>query len=424
MSEQMEQGGAGLTVRQQYILELVDQAQEQSVRVADAKIPYSEAQTEANRLHKIVKDEEEKLEDILDQIVEAKKDRPLQGNLFNQNGQAAKSLVAAAATAADPAKTAAISELKLSKSLTEKLEAAEITTVGVLEERMRTDQWWHRKIKGCGQTAVDKISDALFAWRKMHPVPSADSAPATEQGQGQAGAVTLGETKTFEVTLPKKLNASAFVLWAQASDGTFRAGIDTTETELSGDTKRRLVQELNPDGESFATREAALIATLARMAEWWFRVGTKASDAIAKAIAKSREALIAASQDDATEAPKTESPQVPAPAAAAIETLDVPASDPEGVKLCIRLLPSANGIWRGGFGYSCTSPQLGFASEVSEEGPTFGTREEAIQFYANMLQRECRDNLTGNSGAMWQTAVGDLAEFLKAFQKKDGEEAA
>lgn len=47
-------------------------------------------------------------------------------------------------------------------------------SVGRLEELIRTSQWWHRDVSGFGEAAIDKLSDALFAFRQRYPIPSED----------------------------------------------------------------------------------------------------------------------------------------------------------------------------------------------------------------------------------------------------------
>jgi hypothetical protein len=57
-----------------------------------------------------------------------------------------------------------------------------IETVGHLERAMREDEWWHQKIKGIGKTKIDKVSDALMAFRAKNPVPSRDEEEPTVAG--------------------------------------------------------------------------------------------------------------------------------------------------------------------------------------------------------------------------------------------------
>lgn len=77
----------------------------------------------------------------------------------------------------DPAKTAKIEVIGMTESETDKLIAAEIETVAELESRIRTDEWWHKKVPGFGPKKVDKLIDLLTDWRMKNPVPHPDDEP-------------------------------------------------------------------------------------------------------------------------------------------------------------------------------------------------------------------------------------------------------
>ena len=47
-------------------------------------------------------------------------------------------------------------------------------TIGHLETAMRKNEWWHRDIKGFGETWVTKLQDAHIAFRQRFPMPDAD----------------------------------------------------------------------------------------------------------------------------------------------------------------------------------------------------------------------------------------------------------
>lgn len=68
---------------------------------------------------------------------------------------------------------APVSVLKLSKGMLDKLEEAEVETIQDLEWRIAAGDFVPGAIKGIGQSAVDKITDALVAYRNECPVPSA-----------------------------------------------------------------------------------------------------------------------------------------------------------------------------------------------------------------------------------------------------------
>jgi hypothetical protein len=117
------------------------------------------------------------------------------------------------ADTADTAGQADISELGLTEKECEKFYAADIRTVADLESRMRSDEWWHRKIKGVGQAKVDRVTDLLFAYRRENPVPEDDSASASAADEGN---VTPGDeepaTSGFDVELDSELD----VEWKRA----------------------------------------------------------------------------------------------------------------------------------------------------------------------------------------------------------------
>lgn len=59
----------------------------------------------------------------------------------------------------------------LGKAELETLEAAEITTIGELEKRMREDAWWHKKLPKFGEKKVAKLIESLRVWRGKFPMP-------------------------------------------------------------------------------------------------------------------------------------------------------------------------------------------------------------------------------------------------------------
>lgn len=76
-----------------------------------------------------------------------------------------------AETSEDPAKIASVEQLVdhgISGKQAEKLLDADVETIAELEKRIREVNGWFRKIKGIGESAADKVSDALISWRKQH----------------------------------------------------------------------------------------------------------------------------------------------------------------------------------------------------------------------------------------------------------------
>lgn len=104
-------------------------------------------------------------EEIPHPDVEAGKNRPHGTPLLE---------AAAKAMREDPGIKAPISVLGMTEKETELLVTAEINTVAELESRMRSDEWWHKKVKGFGPTKVDKLSDCLLSWRMKNPIPDED----------------------------------------------------------------------------------------------------------------------------------------------------------------------------------------------------------------------------------------------------------
>lgn len=86
----------------------------------------------------------------------------------NETGNTAENHAESSQTVSgkDPAIEAPVSELGLTSSITGKLEAGDIETVKELETVMAQDRL--RKVAGIGQSAIDKISDAVIDWRKKY----------------------------------------------------------------------------------------------------------------------------------------------------------------------------------------------------------------------------------------------------------------
>jgi len=77
------------------------------------------------------------------------------------------------------------------KKLEAVAESAGGSTIGHLEKFMREDEWWHKKAKGLGEVWVTRITDALWNFRKQHPVPTEeDAAPTIFDGKQERPAYT------------------------------------------------------------------------------------------------------------------------------------------------------------------------------------------------------------------------------------------
>jgi len=55
-----------------------------------------------------------------------------------------------------------------------------LKTVADLEAAIRGDEWWHKKIRGFGVDKVDKVIDALIAYRAKYPVVSEEESEDVE----------------------------------------------------------------------------------------------------------------------------------------------------------------------------------------------------------------------------------------------------
>jgi len=65
------------------------------------------------------------------------------------------------------------------------VEAVKGDTVGHLETAMRKNEWWHRDIKGFGETWVTKLQDAHIAFRQRYPMPTDEDVEEYEQAYSE-----------------------------------------------------------------------------------------------------------------------------------------------------------------------------------------------------------------------------------------------
>jgi hypothetical protein len=86
----------------------------------------------------------------------------------------------------DPADSAALDVLTehgLTAKQIEKIAGSKLAaenpmrTVGDLSRAINKNGWWHRDIKGFGEAAIEKVVDALTAYRNANPLPE----PADEE---------------------------------------------------------------------------------------------------------------------------------------------------------------------------------------------------------------------------------------------------
>lgn len=74
----------------------------------------------------------------------------------------------------------ALVQYGITEKAAESLESQECGTIGALEKRMREDEQWHRKLDGFGEQKINKLIDALLAFRKDNPIPEAGEPVAAE----------------------------------------------------------------------------------------------------------------------------------------------------------------------------------------------------------------------------------------------------
>ncbi|QDV49584.1 hypothetical protein [Gimesia fumaroli] len=92
----------------------------------------------------------------------------------------------------DPAKKAAVHDLGLTETMTDKLVDSGIHFIADLEERIRNANIgkfkWHDGITGVAKGGATKIEDALEAWRRENPVPCEDEDDDDEPVEVEAEA--------------------------------------------------------------------------------------------------------------------------------------------------------------------------------------------------------------------------------------------
>ena len=68
-----------------------------------------------------------------------------------------------------------LTEKQIEKLIDSKLaEEHTIKSIGDFIRVIGDDDWWHRKVRGWGETAVERATDALAAYRQKHPEPDDD----------------------------------------------------------------------------------------------------------------------------------------------------------------------------------------------------------------------------------------------------------
>lgn len=72
--------------------------------------------------------------------------------------------------------------------------AAEGNTIGALEKFLRSDRDWMRKCKGLGAEWTAKLTDALAAFRRKHPMPETDVVLTASEKAAREAKVTKPRT--------------------------------------------------------------------------------------------------------------------------------------------------------------------------------------------------------------------------------------
>ena len=77
-------------------------------------------------------------------------------------------------------------------------------TIGQLEKFQRENSFdWNRKMKGFGETGVDKLQDAMSVFRSVFPIPSPDdktAPPTPAQSSANAAAASNGKPESSPIT--------------------------------------------------------------------------------------------------------------------------------------------------------------------------------------------------------------------------------
>jgi len=140
---------------------------------------------------------------------------PAAGQQFDMDVLSAAKITALVGKDAMKAAKDADDPLGMSDSQLEKLTATGMKTLNELEEFIRKDELWHRKIKGFGETAITRLTSTITAFRKVNPnaePPVNEKTPTvTESLKQQNLAATAGDQadKPAEETKEEPATTSA-----------------------------------------------------------------------------------------------------------------------------------------------------------------------------------------------------------------------
>lgn len=154
------------------------------LRYLERRSHYEELAEQAKNAKKAMEAAQETLNDLIGELDDAINSETWQARLplkYDADGvPPLASVPGDPANADDPAKKSSVEQLVefgISQKQAEKLLDADIETVAELEKRIREVNGWFRKIKGIGESAADKICDALMAWRGKYGYGGNEDAP-------------------------------------------------------------------------------------------------------------------------------------------------------------------------------------------------------------------------------------------------------
>src|SRR5690606_3159739 len=99
-----------------------------------------------------------------------------------------------------------------------------IKTIGDLVRVISKDEWWHKKIKGWGESAIEKATDAIVAYQKEFPIPDGDDRQKqcntceTEYPQQETKCPKCGST-TFQLVDPVEPEPEGEFVQQELPDG-------------------------------------------------------------------------------------------------------------------------------------------------------------------------------------------------------------
>lgn len=150
---------------------------EQRAQVREAERELADAKEELKAAKECLDGRQSYLNSLIDQLQAIRDGRPIQRELPLESGDDGQS--------EDVAGKELISVLGLPNGTLEKLQEADIETIKDLEMAMADGKIIPGRIKGIGESAIDRITDALEKFRSEHsvPVPTlvADEAPAVTE---------------------------------------------------------------------------------------------------------------------------------------------------------------------------------------------------------------------------------------------------